>query len=86
MPDPTTAPEIRTRPIGGQQPTTHWGSAKRQRTLSMSDRGWDIACALAEATNTNRSEIVEVALRVLSMALENGDQFNQLRQDSLELG
>ncbi|MFZ9261598.1 MAG: hypothetical protein ACO23G_14405 [Limnohabitans sp.] len=75
--------EIKTRPVGGQQPTTHWGSTKRQRTLSMSDKGWDVACTLAETTRTNRSEICEVALRVLAIALENGDSFDQLRKDSL---
>jgi len=80
----TTSPaEIKTRPVGGQQPTTHWGSTKRQRTLSMSDKGWDVACTLAETTRTNRSEICEVALRVLAMSLESGESFDQLRKDSL---
>jgi len=81
----TTSPngEIKTRPVGGQQPTTHWGSTKRQRTLSMSDKGWDVACTLAAQTGTNRSEICEVALRVLALTVENGESFDQLRKASL---
>jgi hypothetical protein len=50
----------------------------------MSDKGWDVACELAETTRTNRSEICEVALRVLAMTLESGETFDQLRLDALE--
>ena len=77
------ATAIKTRPVGGQQPSSHWNSPKRQRTLSMSDRGWDIACEMAETTCTNRSEIVEVAIRLLASELGKAD-FVNLRQQLLE--
>ena len=49
----------------------------------MSDRGWDIACEMAETTCTNRSEIVEVAIRLLASELGKAD-FVNLRQQLLE--
>lgn len=70
---------IKTRPVGGQQPTSHWNSPKRQRTLSMSDRGWEIACGMAKSTGTNRSEIVEVAIRLLASELTQSN-FTEIRQ------
>jgi len=54
---------ISIRPIGGLQRTSHWNSAKRQRTLSLSDEGWDVACKLAMESRGNRSEVIEILLR-----------------------
>jgi hypothetical protein len=78
-------PEIRTRPIGGQQPTSHWNSPKRQRTASFSDRGWEVTCEIADLNATNRSEVIEVAVRLLKQRLDNGESFQALRNDVLEM-
>lgn len=49
----------------------------------MSDNGWGVACSLADSTGTNRSEICEIALRILAIALEQGEEFGLLQQDAL---
>jgi hypothetical protein len=49
----------------------------------MSDNGWGVACSLADSTGTNRSEICEIALRILAIALEEGEEFSLLQQDAL---
>lgn len=54
---------IVTRPLGGQQGASHWKSAKRQRTLSLSDAAWELASELAMGSGSNRSEVVEILLR-----------------------
>tara|TARA_R100001463_G_scaffold21255_3_gene51262 strand:- start:25 stop:255 length:231 start_codon:yes stop_codon:yes gene_type:complete len=57
--------ELKTRPSGGLQKLHHWNSPKRQRTLSLTDEGWDTASELAIESNTNRSEVVEIVLRYI---------------------
>ncbi len=54
---------LTTRPIGGTQGTSHWKSAKRQRTLSLSDAGWELCSQMAAETQTNRSEVLEILIR-----------------------
>jgi hypothetical protein len=59
----TNAP-VQDRPIGGQQRTSHWDSPKRQRTLSLSDDAWDLVSQLAEEEKLNRSEVIEILVRL----------------------
>ena len=54
---------VQDRPIGGQQRTSHWGSPKRQRTLSLSDDAWELVSVLAEEAKLNRSEVIEILVR-----------------------
>ena len=54
---------ITTRPIGGLQRSSHWDSAKRQRTLSLSDGAWELCCQMAVESSSNRSEVVEILTR-----------------------
>lgn len=54
---------ISTRPIGGLQRTSHWDSAKRQRTLSLSDGAWELCCQMAVESSSNRSEVIEILTR-----------------------
>lgn len=60
---PEELPVLTSRPMGGQPIRTHWNSPKRQRTMSLSEEAWRICGELAEETNANRSEILEVLLR-----------------------
>ena len=55
---------VQDRPIGGQQRTSHWGSPKRQRTLSLSDDAWGLVSLLAEEEKLNRSEVIEILVRL----------------------
>ena len=55
---------VQDRPIGGQQRTSHWDSPKRQRTLSLSDDAWDLVSQLAEEEKLNRSEVIEILVRL----------------------
>lgn len=61
----TSETELRSRPMGGRQSSSHWRSVKRQRTMSLSDDAWDLLTGLAENTGLNRSEIIEVGVRYL---------------------
>ena len=64
MPDTATPDSTYTiRPMGGNQPRTHWRSEKRQRTLSLTHEAWLIFEELALASRSNRSEVVEILLR-----------------------
>ena len=54
---------LKVRPMGGNQPRTHWQSDKRQRTLSLTEEAWSLAGALAAESNSNRSEVLEILLR-----------------------
>ena len=58
------ASPVQDRPIGGQQRTSHWDSPKRQRTLSLSDDAWDLVSMLAEEEKLNRSEVIEILVRL----------------------
>ena len=60
---PEELPVLKSRPMGGQAVRTHWLSPKRQRTMSLSEDAWEICGRLAEETDANRSEILEVLLR-----------------------
>ena len=55
---------VHDRPIGGQQRTSHWESPKRQRTLSLTDEAWDLVSSLAEQEKLNRSEVIEILVRL----------------------
>ena len=55
---------VQDRPIGGQQRTSHWDSPKRQRTLSLSDDAWELVSVLAEEEKLNRSEVIEILVRL----------------------
>ena len=59
-----TKPPVQDRPIGGQQRTSHCGSPKRQRTLSLSDYAWELVSLLAEEEKLNRSEVIEILVRL----------------------
>ena len=59
-----SASPVQDRPIGGQQRTSHWDSPKRQRTLSLSDDAWDLVSMLAEEEKLNRSEVIEILVRL----------------------
>jgi len=63
MPEAATETVLKVRPMGGNQPRTHWGSDKRQRTLSLTEEAWLLAGGLAEASGSNRSEVLEILLR-----------------------
>ena len=54
---------LKVRPMGGNQPRTHWQSDKRQRTLSLTEEAWSLAGALAAESSSNRSEVLEILLR-----------------------
>ena len=62
-PSPSVSGVIAVRPMGGNQPRTHWRSEKRQRTLSLTHEAWDIFGELAIASASNRSEVLEILLR-----------------------
>lgn len=55
--------EYKERPSGGKQLKHHWNSLKRQRTISLTDAGWNKLSAIAWASETNRSEILEILIR-----------------------
>ncbi len=62
-PSPSVSGMIPVRPMGGDQPRTHWRSEKRQRTLSLTHDAWNIFGELALASASNRSEVLEILLR-----------------------
>jgi len=49
-----------------EQKLHHWNSAKRQRTLSLTDAVWDEISDLAEEHKINRSEVIEIIARLAS--------------------
>ena len=51
------------RPRGLSEPRTHWGADKRQRTLSLTQECWQLAGLLAEQSDSNRSEVIEIITR-----------------------
>lgn len=53
---------LKNRGMGGAI-RSHWFSAKRQRTMSLSDEAWDICTQFAANTEASRSEVLEVLLR-----------------------
>jgi hypothetical protein len=64
MPTTTSySAEISCRPMGGSGRTTPWG-AKTQRTLSISEEGWTMATGLATHYGLNRSEVLEILIRL----------------------
>ena len=46
-----------------EQKLHHWNSAKRQRTLSLTDAVWEEISDLAENHKINRSEVIEIIAR-----------------------
>ena len=60
---PTSSSPLKVRPMGGNQPRTHWQSDKRQRTLSLTEEAWSLAGVLAAESSSNRSEVLEILLR-----------------------
>lgn len=75
-------PEVSCRPMGGGGRTTPWGP-KSQRTLSISEEGWRIDTFLASHYDLNRSEVIEVLLR---LAYENNLDLRKIRQGLLQQG
>ena len=71
---------IAVRPMGGNQPRTHWRSEKRQRTLSLTHEAWDIFGELALASASNRSEVLEILLRY---AKKEGLDLQEIRETLL---
>ena len=49
-----------------EQKLHHWNSAKRQRTLSLTDAVWEEISSLAEGYKINRSEVIEIIARIAS--------------------
>jgi len=49
-----------------EQKLHHWNSAKRQRTLSLTDAVWEEISDLAEKHKINRSEVIEIIARIAS--------------------
>jgi hypothetical protein len=49
--------------MGNTQSRTAWREEKRQRTLSITDTGWQIATTVSDLHHQNRSEVIEVLLR-----------------------
>ena len=49
-----------------EQKLHHWNSAKRQRTLSLTDAVWEEISDLAEKHKINRSEVIEIIARTAS--------------------
>ena len=49
-----------------EQKLHHWNSAKRQRTLSLTDAVWEEISDLAENHKINRSEVIEIIARIAS--------------------
>ena len=49
-----------------EQKLHHWSSAKRQRTLSLTDAVWEEISDLAENHKINRSEVIEIIARIAS--------------------
>tara|TARA_B100000131_G_scaffold1069_1_gene1113 strand:- start:367 stop:615 length:249 start_codon:yes stop_codon:yes gene_type:complete len=77
MSDTDTAElEIKTREMRPEQKLHHWGSPKRQRTLSLTDYGWEVISDIADQYKLNRSEVIEIIAR---MAKENGDDLIEER-------
>lgn len=79
---PTTNPaqELVCRPMGGGGRTTPWGP-KGQRTLSISEEGWSMTTFLATHYNLNRSEVIEIVIR---LAYQNNLDLGKLRTALLE--
>jgi len=65
------------RPRGLSEPRTHWGADKRQRTLSLTQECWQLAGQMAEQSDSNRSEVIEIITRY---AAQNGLNLDQTRQ------
>lgn len=63
MAEQTAGVGLRVRPAGGTKPRTHWSSRKSQKTLSLTDEVWELLGNMADYNQSNRSEIVEVAIR-----------------------
>ena len=57
---------IKTREMRAEQKLHHWSSAKRQRTLSLTDAVWEEISDLAENHKINRSEVIEIIARIAS--------------------
>jgi hypothetical protein len=68
--------EIKTREMRPEQKLHHWNSPKRQRTLSLTDYGWEVISDIADKYKLNRSEVIEIIAR---MAKENGDDLIEER-------
>ena len=54
-----------------EQKLHHWNSAKRQRTLSLTDAVWEEISDLAEEHKINRSEVIEIIARLASLRSED---------------
>lgn len=57
---PTRTPA---RPLGDSGSRTHWQEPKRCRSLSLSDKAWDLLTKLAAYHGVNRSEAFERLIR-----------------------
>ena len=55
--------EIKTREMRPEQKLHHWGSQKRQRTLSLTDAVWEDISGLADQWNPHWSEVIEIIAR-----------------------
>ena len=64
-----------------EQKLHHWNSAKRQRTLSLTDAVWEEISDLAEDHKINRSEVIEIIAR---LATESKDNLIAKRLELLE--
>ena len=54
-----------------EQKLHHWNSAKRQRTLSLTDAVWEEISDLAEDHKINRSEVIEIIARLATDSKDN---------------
>ena len=77
----STEREIKTREMRAEQKLHHWSSAKRQRTLSLTDAVWEEISDLAEDHKINRSEVIEIIAR---LATESKDNLIAKRLELLE--
>lgn len=76
-------------PVIRDHPTTradravrnHWGSTKCQRTMSMTFDAWDRLGDLADLAKMNRSEVLEILIRV---AQKDGTDLKEERLFLLE--
>ena len=56
----STEREIKTREMRPEQKLHHWNSPKRQRTLSLTDYGWEVISDIADKYKLNRSEVMRL--------------------------
>ena len=81
VPAPETPRIYPVRPMGGNRNRTHWLDDKRQRTLSLTNTAWEVFGHLAEANESNRSEVLEILVRY---AHAEGLNLSEIREKLLK--